>query len=268
MSSIPTDNKDGQTHHLTSEDLTEARENISNETKFDHLKADGSNFVEWKKNTARAMKALIGYKRYWDETLPVNTYLDRKRDAIATSVINNTIHNTLKDVTDDADTAHKAMIALQAHFSKGGRTTQFSLFSKAIHLRLDLHETEMITHMAKIDAIVAELESTGFTWSSDLVKGMLYQLHMPAEMTKEINRELDGRSDKKSNFELKQVKSVIQVYLAREKTASETISIHNLSSQVEAMAMNAKHRTPFTPTRTVTQPYPTPTRFTPSTTPN
>lgn len=192
MSLPPTENKDRISSQLTSEDLTETKENISTETKFEKLTSSGSNFVEWKKNTARAIKALIGIKHYWDEPLPVNTYLERKRDGIATSVINNTIHNTLKDVTNDADTAYEAMDLLQVHFSKGGRTTQFSLFSKVIHMRLDLQETKMISHMSKIDAIMSELESTGFTWSSDSVKGLLYQLHMPAEMTKEINKELDG----------------------------------------------------------------------------
>lgn len=212
MSSPPVEMKEMVSSHLTSEDLAEAKENITTETKFDRLTANGSNFVEWKKNTAQAIKALIGIKHYWDDPLPVTTYLERKRDGIATSVINNTIHNTLKDVTDDADTAYDAMKLLQAHFSKGGRTSQFALFSKMIHLRLDLHETKMISHMSRIDVIMSELESTGFTWSSDSVKGLLYQLHMPAEMTKEINKELDNFTHKKSpNYDLKEIKSAIQM---------------------------------------------------------
>lgn len=40
---------------LTAQDITEARENLGDETKFDHLLANGTNFMDWKKNTARAI---------------------------------------------------------------------------------------------------------------------------------------------------------------------------------------------------------------------
>lgn len=99
----------------------------------------------------------------------------------------------------------------------------------------------MISHMSNIDAIISELESTGFKWNTDSVKGLLYQLHMPAEMTKEVNKELDNRTDKKSPvFEHREIKGAIQMYLAREKTASDTISICNLNSQVEALSMTSR----------------------------
>ncbi|EGF98633.1 uncharacterized protein MELLADRAFT_113384 [Melampsora larici-populina 98AG31] len=227
---------------LTAADITKAKENLGDETQYKHLLENGSNFIEWKKNTTRALKALIGIKNYWDNPLPVSNYIERKRDGLAMSVINKTIHQTLKVVTDDANTANNAMDSLQNHFRKGGRTAQFSLFDKLIHLRLNLNESEMITHMSNIDAIISEIESTGFTWTSDSVKGLFYQIHMPAEMTKEINKELDNKYDKKSpNFKLKDVKAAIQIYLAREKTASETITISNLSTQVETILQPVIH---------------------------
>lgn len=93
--------------------------------------------------------------------------------------------------------------------------------------------------MASIDAIAAELESTGFAWTSDNVRGLLYQLRMPAEMTKEINKDLDNCfSESRPNFDLQDVKAAIQIHLARERTASETISINNLGSSIEAFAFN------------------------------
>lgn len=181
-------------------------------------------------------------KQYWDEPLPLTGYVDRKRDGLAMSVINNTIHNTLKDVTDEVENAYEAMSALQSHFRKGGRTAQFSLFNQLVDLRLDLSEVEMITHMARVDAIVFEMESTGFTWSSESIQGLFYQVAMPGEMTKEINKELDNKFDKSSpTFKLKDVKAAIQIYLAREKTASETITISSLNTQVEAMSVNTRN---------------------------
>ncbi|EGF96947.1 uncharacterized protein MELLADRAFT_70323 [Melampsora larici-populina 98AG31] len=97
--------------------------------------------------------------------------------------------------------------------------------------------------MSNIDAIISELESTGFTWTSDSIKGLLYQLRMPAEMTKEINKDLDNRyDDKKPNFKLDDVKNAIQIHLAREKTASETISINSLSSSIEAFSFKTPQR--------------------------
>lgn len=259
-SSTPFDNVE-----LTAQDITEAKENLSNEIKFDHLTSNGSNFTEWKKNTARAIKALIGIKHYWDDRLPILNYLERKRDGLAASVINNTIHVTLKNVTDDADSAYDAMEALQNHFRKGGRTAQFSLFNRLVNLRLDLNETEMISHMSKVDAIVSEMESTGFAWNADSIKGLFYQIVMPADMTKEINKDLDSRYDKTSpNYKLKDIKSAIQIHLTREKTASETITINNLSTPMEFMSINPRLR-PFgpTPTSTPTRPYTQNQRSTP-----
>ncbi|EGF98363.1 uncharacterized protein MELLADRAFT_69369 [Melampsora larici-populina 98AG31] len=253
---------------LTAQDITEARENLADKIKFEHLTANRSNFIEWKKNTTRAIKALIGIKNYWDETLPITTYIDRKRDGLAASIINNTIHNTLKNVTDDADSAYDAMNYLQNHFRKGGRTTQFSLFNRLMHLRLDLNKTEMITHMSHVDAIVSELESTGFVWSSESVRGLFYQIVMPPDMTKEINKELDNKYDKRDpTYKLKDIKSAIQIYLAREKTASETITISNLSTQLEAMAFNSNNQErpnqsrQFTPNRSFQSAQHTPTQY-------
>lgn len=224
------------------QEIDRASKKLLNYTTFTHLEKDGSNFIAWKKNTSRAMKALLNIKDFWDAGLPVITYVDTERDKLAAAIIANTIHEDLKNVTDDADTAVDAMRALQKHFQRGGRTNQFSLFAKLMNLRLDLTETEMLAHMTSIDAIVAELESTGFTWTSESVRGLLYQLHMPSGMTKEINKDLDQKfAESNPNFSLEDVKSAIQIHLAREKTASETISINSLSTGFEAMSVN---RTP------------------------
>lgn len=135
------------------------------------------------------------------------------------------------------------MLALQRHFRCGGRTNQFALFSRLVYLQLDLRETDILTHMATIDSIVSELELTGFTWSSDSIKGLFYQLRMPAEMTKEINKDLDGIfDDTRPTFNIKDIKDSIQIHLTREKTASDTIHINSLASSVEALAIKTPQR--------------------------
>lgn len=184
------------------------------------------------------MKALLNIRDVWDIALPVSTYVDVERDKLAAAVISNTIHEDLKNVTDDADTAVDAMRALQKHFQRGGRTNQFSLFARLMTLRLDLSESEMLTHMSAIDLIVAELDSTGFTWTSESIRGLLYQLHMPADMTKEINKDLDHKFDDSSpKFKLEDIKSAIQIHLACEKTTTATISINSLSTNIEALLL-------------------------------
>lgn len=120
---------------------------------------------------------------------------------------------------------------------------------------LELREVGIITHMSKIDALISGLESSGFTWIHDSIRGLFYQLHMPAEMTRAINKELDAKYDETNvNFSLTNIKGVIQTYLAREKTASETISISNLSTQTEMMAINTPRQ--FTQQYTPTKPPP------------
>ncbi|KAH9807457.1 hypothetical protein DFH28DRAFT_1139286 [Melampsora americana] len=55
-----------KTYTFTSKDLSDARDDINSETKFPHLAKNGSNFMEWKKNTNRALKMLLSIKNYWD----------------------------------------------------------------------------------------------------------------------------------------------------------------------------------------------------------
>lgn len=223
--------------------IDQATKNLNAYTKFSSLEKDGSNFIEWKKNTSRAMKAMLRINNFWDAPQPLISYIDLTRDKLANAVIANTIHEDLKNVTDDTNNAYEAMTALQRHFRRGGRTNQFALFSRLVNHQLDLNETDILTHIASIDSIISELESTGFTWTSETVKGLFYQLRMPAEMTKEINKDLDNRfNDKQPNFDLQEIKAAIQIHLARERTESETMSINNLSTSVEAFAFKTPQR--------------------------
>lgn len=137
------------------------------------------------------MKALLGIKGYWESRLPLVSYVDHEIDRLAASIISNTIHEDLKNVTGDSNNAYNAMRALQKHVTRGRRTNQFSLSARMVNLQLDLNQTKMLAHMASIDSLMCELESTGFTWTGDSFSGLLYQLHMPPEMTKEINKDLN-----------------------------------------------------------------------------
>lgn len=63
---------------------------------------------------------------------------------------------------------------------------------------------------------------------------------MPAEMTKEINKDLDSQfNEKEVNFTLSDIKQSIQIHLTQEKTASETITISSLNSSMNNISLNA-----------------------------
>ncbi|KAH9817069.1 hypothetical protein DFH28DRAFT_1124467 [Melampsora americana] len=193
------------------------------------------------------MKALLSVKDFWDTPQPMLTYVDSKRDKLASLVILKTIADPLKDITDTTNTAYEAMQALQRHFRRGGRTNQFALFSQLIHLQLDLNETEMLARMSEINAIVAESASTGFTSTSDSIRGLFSQLHMPTEMTKQINKELDNKFyNKNPNFNLNNIKSEIQIYLAREKIGNKTINTQqdNISINSASCKSHSNHQFP------------------------
>lgn len=177
------------------------------------------------------MYEILSVKDYWESTPTLDLYVNLARSRIALMVNSQSINNSPKDVTEKSKSAPDAMRKLQLHFSQGGRTHQFSLFKQLVHMRLEIKETEMITHMANIKAIILELESTGFKWNRNSIKGLFYQLHMPAEMTHEINKEINAKYDEKDvNFKLNDIKGAIQIYLSREKTPSETITISSLNT--------------------------------------
>lgn len=95
---------------------------------------------------------------FWDSQQSLISYIDLTRDKLANTVISTTIHKDLKNVTDDTNSAYEAMMTLQRHFCRGGRTNQFALFSRLVNHQLDFHETDIITHIASIGLIVLELE--------------------------------------------------------------------------------------------------------------
>lgn len=59
------------------QEIDRANKKLMININFTHLAKDGSNFVEWKKNTSRAMKSLLSIKEYWDVPLPLTPYVHR-----------------------------------------------------------------------------------------------------------------------------------------------------------------------------------------------
>lgn len=114
------------------QEINRANKKLLININFTHLSKDGSDFIEWKKNTSRAMKALLSIREYWKVLLPLTSYVDHEQDKLAVSIISNTIHKDLKNVADYSDNAYDAMKALQKHFTRGGCTNQFSLFARMV----------------------------------------------------------------------------------------------------------------------------------------
>lgn len=86
-------------------EIDQATKHLSTYTKFSTLEKDGSNFIEWKKNTSRAMKSMLRINNFWDTPQSLISYIDLIRDKLANAVISNTIHEDLKNVTDETNNA-------------------------------------------------------------------------------------------------------------------------------------------------------------------
>ncbi|KAH9808147.1 hypothetical protein DFH28DRAFT_841504, partial [Melampsora americana] len=167
--------------------------NLAQMTTFKHLAKDGSNMVQWQDNVERTIYLVTGVRRFWETTKPMfTTRLENKRNTAAMIIIETTIDESLRPVTRNQDHALDAMRVLKQHFQKGGRTAQFALFQKLVSVRYDPHESDVLSHTTKINNIFSKLKATGFKLSEDSLKGFLYQLHMPLDMTKDVNRELDA----------------------------------------------------------------------------
>ncbi|EGG02818.1 uncharacterized protein MELLADRAFT_109890 [Melampsora larici-populina 98AG31] len=189
--------------------------NLAQMTTFKHLAKDGSNMVQWQDDVERTIYLITGAQRFWESTKPMfATRLDNEENTAAMIVIETTIDESLRPVTRNQDHALDALKVLKQHFQKGGRTAQFALFQKLVSLRYDPHESDVLSHTTKINSILSELNSTGFKLSDDSLKGFLYQLHMPPEMTKGVNRELDAVFKSKSGeFTAAEICDTIQMHL-------------------------------------------------------
>ncbi|KAH9820167.1 hypothetical protein DFH28DRAFT_1218655 [Melampsora americana] len=223
---------------------------------FRHLAKDGSNLVQWQDDVERTIYLTTGVRRFWETKKPIlESRLDEEKNRAAMIILETTIDESLRQVTKKEDYALDALQALKQNFQKGGRTAQFALFQKLMSLRFDPNETDVLAHTSKINGIYSELKSTGFNLSDDSFKGLLYQLHMPPEMTKEVNKELDSLFKSKAGiFTAVEIRDALQMHVAREKTASETISISNLQTHMNDLSINAistqnRARNPFTSAR-------------------
>ncbi|EGG08924.1 uncharacterized protein MELLADRAFT_104671 [Melampsora larici-populina 98AG31] len=56
------------------QEINRANKNLANNINFTNLSKDGSNFIVWKNNASRAMKALLSIKDYWESAKPILTY--------------------------------------------------------------------------------------------------------------------------------------------------------------------------------------------------
>ncbi|KAH9806877.1 hypothetical protein DFH28DRAFT_918749, partial [Melampsora americana] len=216
--------------------------NLGEMTKtFNHLAKDGSNLVQWQDDIERTIYLVTGVRRFLETTKPAfATRLDNEKNTAAMIIIETTIHESLRPVSRKEDYALDAVKAIKQHFQKGGRTAQFALFQRLVSLRFDPHESDVLSHTTKINSILSELNSTGFKLSNDSFAGFLYQLHMPPEMTKEINRELDAMFKSKSGeFTAVKIRDALQMHVAREKIASETVLISNLQTAMHDLSVKA-----------------------------
>lgn len=216
--------------------------NLGEMTKtFNHLAKDGSNLVQWQDDIKRTIYLVTGVRRFLETTKPTfATRLDDEKNTAAMIIIETTIHESLRPVLRKEDYALDAVKAIKQHFQKGGRTAQFALFQRLVSLRFDPHESDVLSHTTKINSILSELNSTGFKLSNDSFAGFLYQLHMPPEMTKEVDRELDAVFKSKSGeFTAVEIRDALQMHVAREKITSETVSISNLQTAMHDLSVNA-----------------------------
>lgn len=202
---------------------------------LEKLELDGSNLSQWKLRTARAVYNMTGVTDYWtcdktDPDSPVKMLIDK----CAGRVIEETIHEDLKDTITNTVYAHDAMDIITEQFRPGGRTSQFSIFRSLIYCTFDPSTTELMTHVQGIHRDLDRLESEGFKWTRDYIQGMMYQLGAPLSGDfgmDTVNSNLDARfrSDL-SPFTSAEVRAVMQLVITNRKTAIES------ETQVRALA--------------------------------
>ncbi|KAH9814370.1 hypothetical protein DFH28DRAFT_1168198 [Melampsora americana] len=81
------------------EDLEEVKDqtkNLTNVTNFEHLAKDGSNFVDWCEETARAIYQTTGIDDYWNSPFPrITNCLLCEQNRAAMTICKNTIDTNL-----------------------------------------------------------------------------------------------------------------------------------------------------------------------------
>lgn len=220
----------------TIQSLTSKHDNV---VKFinglEKLELDGSNLSRWKLRTARAVYNMTGVSDYWtcEKPDPDSTF-EMLIDRCAGRVIEETIHEDLKDIITNTVYAHDAMSIITKQFRRGGRTSQFAIFRSLIYRTFDPLKTELMTHVQGIHKDLDRLESEGFKWTRDYFQGMLYQLGAPLSGDfgmDVVNNNLDARfrSDP-SPFTSSEIRAVIQSAITNRRTALES------ETQVRALA--------------------------------
>lgn len=168
---------------------------------FPELSKDGSNFLYWCDETARASIMTKGMSDFWDSPFPYfENQLGCERNRGVIIVVDWTINNLQRKLLKACDKAEAIMQSIKSHFRKGGRTTQFSLFHKLITIRTAPHEEDILNHTLKIDVIIADLKASGFQLNQKSVTGLVYHLNLPTKITKAVNKELDSQFEGKNGL--------------------------------------------------------------------
>ncbi|KAG0144171.1 hypothetical protein CROQUDRAFT_11231, partial [Cronartium quercuum f. sp. fusiforme G11] len=101
--------------------IKEINRKIENINKYnqevEHLEFNGLNLTRWRSRATKAVYIMTGISRCWDlDRLAKDSLLDLAVNRCATCMIWSTIHTELRDLINDCDYAHAAMLILEGHF--------------------------------------------------------------------------------------------------------------------------------------------------------
>lgn len=241
--------------------LRELANNHINVHKFvadiEKLKGDGSNIARWKLRTARAIYDMTNVSDYWDSPeVDENNQIEMAIDRCAGRVIDSSVDEDLRDLLVVCRLSHHALRLLEEMFQQGGRTSQYTIFESIMLRQFDPSSTELVSFINTVNKDFEKLKSSGFVWTEDAVKGMVYQLRAPVSGEygmDTLNATLDARyRNDKSPFTSAEVRAAFQSLITTRKTVQENEQqIQVLSASIQRMNVSKNHRNNLTqPSRT------------------
>ncbi|KAH9809580.1 hypothetical protein DFH28DRAFT_836056, partial [Melampsora americana] len=153
------------------------------------LNEDGSNYDEWEFRIVSLIESITGLVGYFDQDDGIKT--DPHGDRIIRNMLEHSISTRIARGISRCNSAKSALMAIKSDVIIPRPSTHLALWRDLLQIKLD-NNSDINKYLQNIDTKVRALDRSGFPWTKDSIKGMLYQLGLDSQFP-DISPTLDSR---------------------------------------------------------------------------
>lgn len=142
------------------------------------LSNTGDNYENWKYRVESLVEKLTKSLDFLND--PAARHRNQDGDNVVKMMIEHSVHDTIGKKIRACSSAYEMFHTVRSMFHHPSRSSQINIMKELLALNHTPGD-DIGVYINKVDERFQELEASGFTWSVDSAKGIIYQLGLPAE---------------------------------------------------------------------------------------